>query len=83
MAQCNLGGMYDKGIGVKQDYKEAVAWYRKAAEQGHAKAQFNLGTMYDKGQGVKQDHKEEVMWWSPPQGSGDERACGKKGVVCK
>jgi len=48
---------------VKQDYAEAVRWYRKAAEQGHALAQCNLGVMYDKGRGVKQDHAEAVRWY--------------------
>ena len=33
-AQVNLGVMYDNGEGVLQDDKEAVKWYRKAAEQG-------------------------------------------------
>ena len=28
--------MYDNGEGVPQDYKEAVKWYRLAAEQGDA-----------------------------------------------
>jgi TPR repeat protein len=36
--------MYDNGQGVPQDYATAVRWYRKAAEQGYAKAQFNLGS---------------------------------------
>ena len=62
-AQFNLGIAYDYGRGVKQDYKEAVEWYRKAAEQGDAKAQHNLGVNYSKGQGVKQDHKEAVTWY--------------------
>ena len=38
--------MYDNGDGVPQDYKEAVKWYRLAAEQGDAAAQYNLGIMY-------------------------------------
>ena len=46
--------MYKSGQGVPQDYKEAVVWYRKAAEQGHAAAQNNLGTMYEHDQGVPQ-----------------------------
>ena len=54
--------MYSKGQGVHQDYKEAVLWYRKAAEQGHSGAQYNLGIMYDEGQGVPQDYKEAVKW---------------------
>ena len=45
-AQFNLGVMYSKGEGVKQDDIEAVKWYRKAAEQGHKNAQYNLGVMY-------------------------------------
>lgn len=32
-AQSNLGALYDNGEGVLQDYKEAVRWYTKAAEQ--------------------------------------------------
>ncbi|MDO4440771.1 MAG: sel1 repeat family protein, partial [Moraxella sp.] len=30
-AQFNLGNMYDNGNGVKQDYAQAVRWFRKAA----------------------------------------------------
>ncbi|WP_326483199.1 tetratricopeptide repeat protein, partial [Haemophilus influenzae] len=36
--QFNLGLMYKKGQGIKQDDFEAVKWYRQAAEQGNAKA---------------------------------------------
>jgi len=35
-AQLNLGLMYDNGHGVTRDYKEAVKWYRKSAEQEYA-----------------------------------------------
>ena len=38
-AQNNLGAMYYNGEGVPQDYKEAVKWQRKAAEQGYANDQ--------------------------------------------
>ena len=34
--------MYANGHGVKQDAAEAVRWYRKAADQGHASPQYNL-----------------------------------------
>ena len=37
--------MYGDGRGVAQDDAQAVAWYRKAAEQGDAAAQNNLGWM--------------------------------------
>jgi len=45
-AQINLGIMYDTGLGVPQDYAEAVKWYRTAADQGRARAQNNLGVTY-------------------------------------
>ena len=32
-AQYNLGLMYHNGLGVTQDYKEALKWYRLAAGQ--------------------------------------------------
>ena len=38
-AQFRLAYCYFKGVGVTQDPKQAVYWYRKAAEQGHARAQ--------------------------------------------
>jgi TPR repeat protein len=53
-AQCNLGVCYEKGQGVTRDQKEAVLWYRKAADQGFANAQLKLGFCYEKGQGVTQ-----------------------------
>jgi uncharacterized protein len=31
-AQVNLGGMYVNGRGGRQDYNEAMKWYRLAAE---------------------------------------------------
>lgn len=52
-AQFNLGIMYSKGYGVKQDDAKAAKWYRKAAEQGDAEAQFSLGLIYSLGKGVK------------------------------
>ena len=32
-----LGAMYAVGQGVTMNFKEAVAWYRKAAAQGNAR----------------------------------------------
>lgn len=42
---------------------EAVKWYQKAAEQGHALAQFNLGVMYSLGRGVPQDDTKAAHWY--------------------
>jgi TPR repeat protein len=48
---------------VLKDYKQAVYWYQKAADQGDAKAQSNLGTMYAFGKGVLKDYKQAVYWY--------------------
>jgi TPR repeat protein len=54
--------------------KQAVKWYRKAAEQGDAGAQYNLGVMYGTGQGVQQDHKQAVKWFRMAAEQGDAKA---------
>lgn len=46
-AQYKLGIMCKEGLGVSQDYDEAIAWYVRAAEQGHQKAQDYLNDFYN------------------------------------
>ena len=74
-AQFSLGGMYDKGQGVRQDYAEAIRWYRKAAEQGYAKAQYNLGLMYANGHGVHQDFHLSKEWFGKACDGGVQEGC--------
>jgi hypothetical protein len=50
-AQARLGEILDKA----EEDKEAVAWYRKAAEQGNAAGQFGLGMEYASGEGLPRD----------------------------
>ncbi len=69
-AQSDLGWAYEKGNGVKQDYAEAVKWYRKAAEQGHTWAQVQLGLCYDRGNGVAQDFSEAFDWFMKASNQG-------------
>ena len=64
LGQFSIGSSYEQGRGVVQDDKEAVKWYRKAAEQEYAPAQYNLGLMYVKGQGIIQDHVYAHMWFN-------------------
>ena len=54
--------MYSAGWGVPQDYAQAVAWYRRAAEQGLADAQVALGNRYENGLGVPKDYVLAHMW---------------------
>ena len=50
-----LGCLYKEGKNVTQNYKQAVEWYCKAAEQGHPQAQCDLGLCYEFGEGVDED----------------------------
>lgn len=56
------GEMHFCGNGVPENYREAVGWFRKAAEQGHIGAQYILGTCYYVGKGAPQDYTEAVKW---------------------
>jgi len=62
-AQHNLGFMYQTGLGLAQNYNEALKWYKLAADQGYAESQNNLAYMYDKGLGTKVDYLEAVKWY--------------------
>jgi len=62
-AQYQLGLLYARGAGVKQDFGEAKNWLYKAAMAGHPKAQYHLGEMYARGDGVKEDHVEALVWF--------------------
>jgi TPR repeat protein len=57
-----LGMLYEKGLGVPQDYAEAAKWYRTAADRGHSGAQMALGYLYIVGKGVPQDFVVAHMW---------------------
>lgn len=56
IAQYNLGVMYNKGIGVKIDKKEAFGWFLLASDSGHMLAKYALGMLYYNGDGVKINH---------------------------
>jgi TPR repeat protein len=51
------------GRGAKRDYKEAMRWFRKAADQGEPDAQYHLGLMYEAGTGVPVDANEALRWF--------------------
>lgn len=59
---------------MAQDDVQAVAWWRKAAEQGDAQSQYNLGWMYENGRGVGQDSAQAVAWYRKAAEQGDVNA---------
>jgi uncharacterized protein len=78
MSQYNLGVAYEKGLGVSKDNNEAAKFYRKAAEQGIAKAQLNLAIQYVSGTGVIRDYVQAYMWFNLAAKGGEIN--GKKGI---
>ena len=54
-----------------EDDKEAVKWYRKAANQGNAMAQHTLGVMYYNGEGVLADNVAAYAWFKLAAANGD------------
>lgn len=62
--QYTRGYAYEFGKGVKQDYAEAVKWYKLSAAQGNAWSQNRLGDCYYNGNGVTKDYEKAFKWYS-------------------
>jgi hypothetical protein len=58
-AQVLLGDILDQA----EFDEEALAWYRKAAEQGDAAGEYSVGGMYFVGEGVKKDLNQAYFWF--------------------
>jgi len=56
--------MYHHGLGVPQDYKQAIGWFRKSANKGNAYGQTLVGWMYVHGDGVPRDYVLAHMWFN-------------------
>ena len=52
--------MLEKGNEVQKNFKEALKWYKFAAEQGNAQAQTEVGYMYYLGSGVRINWKQAL-----------------------
>lgn len=59
-AQCQLGGLYERGYGVEQSSEKAAHYYKLASESGNARATFLLADAFTKGIGVVQSTTEAL-----------------------
>ena len=81
-SQLLYGSLYEDGKGgLEQNYKEAVFWYKKAADQGYAQAQYNLGLLYEDGRGIDQDYYEASQWYKRASNNGFSEAQNNLGVL--
>ncbi len=63
------------------DFVNAMAWHRKAAEQGYVKSQTLVGLMYDYGRGVQRDYAQAVFWYRKAAEQWDKEAQYQLGLM--
>jgi TPR repeat protein/uncharacterized membrane protein len=74
-AMFELGKIHSEGSeDAEKDLVEASAWFRKAAEKGHAAAQYNYGEALYYGRGVAEDERESAKWLRMATRQGHEEA---------
>ena len=78
-AQNYLGAMNQNGQGMAIDFEQAIAWYRKAALQGHIRAQANLGFAIGTNNADENKQNEALAWLSIASQQGDVSA--EKGLI--
>jgi len=58
--QFELATLHHEGRHLPKDLQRAIAWYRKAAGEGHAEAQLNLAVMLLEGEGMEPNPEEAI-----------------------
>ena len=59
---------------MPKDDAEALRWFRKAADQGDARAEYGMGFIYYEGRGAQQDYAEAVRWYRKAADQGNALA---------
>jgi len=77
----NLGTMYQNGLGVAQDEREAARLFHIAVDAGNTYAMNNLGLMYQEGRGVAKDHAEAVRLYRKAADAGNAEAISNLDVM--
>ena len=64
-AQQLIGFVLETGMSIppRLDYAEAMLWYRKAAEQGYARAQTSIGDLFTHQNGIGVNYAEAMRWY--------------------
>ncbi|MNN48186.1 putative beta-lactamase HcpC precursor [compost metagenome] len=69
----NYANLLATGRGLPADEARAFAWYRRAAELGHAKSMNLLGRYYEEGRVVAADAQTALAWYRRSAEAGDFR----------
>jgi putative methionine-R-sulfoxide reductase with GAF domain len=73
-AQYTLGVHYAVGDMVRQDYRQAMDWFRKSAERGNVRARGKIAALYWAGRGTPKDYAKAYYWALLAQAGGDKDA---------
>jgi TPR repeat protein len=73
-AQYNMGIILETGyLWINKDEKQALEWYRKAANQGCAEAKTAVGICLYKGVGIEPKLSDALSWLKEAAAQGDQR----------
>jgi hypothetical protein len=67
---------------MAEDYSQAAAWFRKAADQGSAVGQLQLAALYRDGKGVTHDMVQAAAWYRKAAEQGETTAQATLGLLC-
>lgn len=73
-AQFTIGMMHRYGYGRPADPKEAVRWFRMAADKHYSPAEYNLGSMYGTDPAISRDYDAAVYWLNRAHSHGNAGA---------
>ena len=83
-----MGKKYAQAAGATQDrdeprdyWKQAFAWYDKAAEKGDIRGQIDVAEAYSYGQGVARDMSKAAEWYQKAADQGDAEAQGRLAML--
>lgn len=74
-AQYWMGRIYDGGLGVPEDPRQALVWFGLAAQAGHSDAQRIVGVYHEEGRGgADKDFHKAFQWYEKSAEQGNDRA---------
>ena len=80
-AQFEVAVRFAEGKGVKQDFKQAMAWYERSAKSGFVPSQYRLATLFERGVGGAPDLATASQWYQRAAGQGNVKAMHNLAVL--
>jgi TPR repeat protein len=80
-AQHKMGWIYERGLGVPQDYQKAKEWYTKAATNGDVDAIASIGWLYEHGWGVEKSYEKAAEHYQHAIDSGSTAGIARMGYL--